>query len=193
MRCGSAVVVLTGVLATLAIQSAASGPFVLFPKASPLASPDGRFVVSTAPREASPSQFAGTFDTLWLTEVGTGRTRRLCDYFGVAAVAWSGNDFLLVTQYVGKKASRALVIAIAHPEDSVLLDSATLSRLVPLNLQTTLRQNDHIFIEAARVQGYVLQFRVWGYGQHDPGGFRWQCEYSFSEATVQCADERHAN
>jgi hypothetical protein len=176
------VLVLGGVLATLVIQSAASGPFVLFPKAGQLTSPDGRFVVSTAHRQESASEFAGTFDSLWLTEVGNGRTRKLCDYLGVAAVAWSGNDFLLVTQYVGKKASRALVISIAHPEDSVLLDSATLSRLIPLNLQATLRRNDHVFVEAERVEAGALHFRVWGYGQHDTRGFRWQCEYLFSES-----------
>ena len=193
MRCRSAVLVLTGVLATLAIQSAASGPFVLFPKAGQLTSPDGRYVVSTAPRQASASEFAGIFDTLWLTEVDTGRRRKLCDYFGVAAVAWSGNDFLLVTQYVGKKASRALVISLAHPEDSVLLDSVALSRLVPPNLQVTLRQNDHVFVEAARVEGEALHFRVWGYGQHDTGGFRWQCQYGFRESKVECTDDHNAN
>ena len=190
MRCGSAVLAVAGLLATLVPQSVASGPFALFPKAGQLTSPDGRFVVSTAQRQASASEFAGTFDSLWLTEVATGRRRKLCDYFGVAAVAWSGNDFLLVTQYVGKRASRVLVISIARADDSVMLDSATLGRLVPLSLQTTLRQNNHVFVEASSLESGTLHLRVWGYGPNNLKGFRWRCEYALSEGTLSCADEQ---
>lgn len=190
MRYGSAVLVVVGLLAILAPQGVAGGPFVLFPKAGQLASPDGRFVVSTAQRQASASEFAGTFDSLWLTEIASGRTRKLCDYLGVAAVAWSGNDFLLVTQYVGKRASRALVISIARPDDSVMLDSATLGRMVPLPLQTTLRQNNHVFVEAVRLESETLHLRVWGYGPNNPRGFRWRCEYALSEGALSCADEQ---
>jgi len=190
MRCGSAVLAVAGLLATLVPQSVASGPFVLFPKAEHLRSPDGRFVVSTAQRQASASEFAGTFDSLWLTEVASGRMRKLCDYFGVAAVAWSGNDFLLVTQYVGKRASRVLVISIARPDDSVMLDSATLGRLVPLPLQTTLRQNNHVFVEAGSLDSGTLHLTVWGYGPNNPKGFRWRCEYTLSEGALSCADEQ---
>ena len=192
MRCGSAVLAVAGLLATLVPQSLASGPFVLFPKAGQLASPDGRFVVSTAQRQASASEFAGTFDSLWLTEVTSGRTRKLCDYFGVAAVAWSGNNFLLVTQYVGKRASRVLVLSIARPDDSVMLDSATLGRMVPLPLQTTLRQNNHVFVEAGSLESGTLHLTVWGYGPNNPKGFRWRCEYGLSEGELSCADEQGA-
>jgi len=192
MRCGSAVLAVAGLLATLVPQSVASGPFVLFPKAEHLRSPDGRFVVSTAQRQASASEFAGTFDSLWLTEVASGRMRKLCDYFGVAAVAWSGNDFLLVTQYVGKRASRVLVISIARPDDSVMLDSATLGRMVPLPLQTTLRQNNHVFVEAGSLESGTLYLTVWGYGSNNPKGFRWRCEYVLSEGALSCAAERGA-
>jgi hypothetical protein len=192
MRCGSAVLAVAGLLATLVPQSAASGPFVLFPKAGQLASPDGRLVVSTAQRQASASEFAGTFDSLWLTEIASGRTRKLCDYFGVAAVAWSGNNFLLVTQYVGKRASRVLVLSIARPDDSVMLDSATLGRMVPLPLQTTLRQNNHVFVEAGSLESGTLHLTVWGYGPNNPKGFRWRCEYGLSEGELSCADEQGA-
>lgn len=190
MRCGSAVLAVAGLLATLVPQNVASGPFVLFPKAEHLRSPDGRFVVSTAQRQASASEFAGTFDSLWLTEVASGRMRKLCDYFGVAAVAWSGNDFLLVTQYVGKRASRVLVISIARPDDSVMLDSATLGPMVPPPLQTTLRQNNHVFVEAGTLESGTLHLTVWGYGPNNPKGFRWRCEYTLSEGALSCADEQ---
>lgn len=181
--------VLGGLLALVAAYSFASGPFVLFPKAERLGSPDGRFVVSTSERQASPSEFAGTFDSLWLTEVATGRTRKLCDYFGVAAVAWSGNDFLVVTEYLGKKTSRALILSVGRPEDSVTLDSAALMLLIPVALQATLRQNDHVFVEATSVESGVAHFEVWGYGPDEARGFRWRCQYNLHEGTVSCIDE----
>lgn len=188
MRCGSAVLAVAGVLAVFVMQSFASGPFVLFPKAERLASPDGRFVVSTSGRQALASEFAGTFNSLWLTEVSTGRSWKLCDYFGVAAVAWSGNDFLLVTQYLGKKASRALILPVARPQDSVMLDSSTLSQLVSLPLQAMLRQNDHVFVEASSLESGTAHLRVWGYGAHN-SGFRWYCQYNLNEGALSCADE----
>src|SRR5580765_6588765 len=104
--------------AVLPVQTFAA-PIVVFPKAGRLLSPDGRFEVRDADREGSSLEFVGTFHSLWLTEVATGRSRKLCDYVGIAAVAWSSNDFLVITQYVSKKTSRALVFA-ASSEESVL-------------------------------------------------------------------------
>lgn len=53
----------------------------------------------------SASDFVGTFHSLWLYELATGRSRKLCDYLGVASAAWSSDDVLLVTQYAGKRTS----------------------------------------------------------------------------------------
>jgi hypothetical protein len=84
------------------IVSAYAAPFVLFPKAGQLVSPDGRFVVRNREREGSDKDFIGTSHSLWIVEAASGRSRKLCDYLGVAAVAWSNNDFLVVTEYVAK-------------------------------------------------------------------------------------------
>src|ERR1700687_4045306 len=95
-------------LVSLVSAEVFASQFVVFPKASELVSPDGRFAVRSVDSQGSASDIVGTFRTLWLFELATGRSRKLCDYLGVASVAWSSNDWLLVTQYVGRGASRAL-------------------------------------------------------------------------------------
>jgi len=141
-------------------------------------------------RGGAPNEFVGTSLSLWLVEKATGRARKLCDYIEVAAVAWSNNDFLVVTEYVGKKTSRALVFSAADAIDPVVLDKRTLLRLIPVDLRDTLRENDHVFVEASRVAEQTLHLRVWGYGRHDASGFQWHCEYAFREGTVSCWDDR---
>ena len=178
------------VMVAIAIVQAHANQFVVFPKAGELVSPDGRYLVRNEEHGGVGSDFVGTFRSLWLIEVATGRTRKLCDYLGVAAVAWSNNDFLVITQYLNKKTSRALVLSAAGPEESVMLDKPTLIRLVPADLRATLRDNDHVFVEGSRVEGETLHLRVWGYGQHDANGFRWRCEYSLREGGVSCAEQR---
>jgi hypothetical protein len=163
---------------------------VLFPKAKELPSPGGRFVVRNVERKTASNEFVGTSLSLWLVEKATGRARKLCDYIGVAAVAWSSDDHLVVTEYVGKKTSRALVFSTSDAIDSIVLDKRTLLRLVPAELRETLRQNDHVFVEASRMADQTLHLRVWGYGQHDPSGFHWQCEYAFREGAVSCSEDR---
>jgi hypothetical protein len=165
-----------------------AGQFVVFPKGGDLVSPDGRYVVRNAEREASQVDLDGTFHALWLVDQAAGRSRKLCDYVGVAAVAWSGNDFLVVTEYVGKKTSRARVFPAANPEDAVILDKATLTRLVPVDLRPALRGNDHVFVEASRVEAGKLYLRVWGYGEHDAHGFQWTCEYGLAEGSIICVE-----
>ncbi len=164
-----------------------AGPFAMFPNAGRLVSPDGHFEVRDVDRGGSAGEFVGAFHSLWMTEVATGRSRKLCDYIGLAAVAWSDNDFLVLTQYVGKKTSRALVFSATGADEPVLLDASTLIQLVSVELRPTLRENDHAFVEASSVHGQNFYFRVWGYGKHDPNGFRWNCQYSLSEGSVSCA------
>ena len=182
------VVGVAAVAAVLCVEALAS-QFVVFPQAGELVSPDGRFVVRNAEHERAPSEFVGTFRSLWLIESATGRSRRLCDYLGVAAVAWASNDLLVVTQYVTKKTSRALVFSATGRQDPIMLDKATLTLLVPAELRPALRENDHVFVEASRVEGDTLHLRVWGYGQHDAKGFRWRCAYALREAVASCAQE----
>ena len=177
------------VMIAIVIVQADANPFVVFPKAAELVSPDGRFVVRNEESRDAGSDFVGTFRSLRLIEVATGRSRKLCDYIGVAAVAWSNNDFLVITQYLNKKTSRALVFSAAGAEDPVMLDMPTLIRLVPAELRATLRENDHVFVEGSRVEGETLHLRVWGYGQHDPNGFRWRCEYALRGGGISCSQQ----
>jgi hypothetical protein len=182
-RIASILVLLALTLATRAWAA----PFVVFPDAGRLVSPDGRFEVRDAGREAAASEFVGTFHALWLVDVASGRSRKLCDYLGVAAVAWSGNDFVVITQYVGKKSSRALVFATNGADQPVMLDSASLIQMLPIESRAPLRENDHVFIEALRLDHGTFYFHVWGYGKHDWNGFQMNCEYGLSDGNVTCA------
>ena len=179
----------TVLVAILCVETLAA-PFVVFPKAGELKSPDGRFVVRNREREGSESEFVGAFRSLWLVESATGRSRKLCDYVGLAAVAWSSDDFLVVTQYLTRRTSRALVFSTTSPEDPVVLDKPTLIHLLPVEFRPALRENDHVFVEASRVEGDTLHLRVWGYGQHDANGFRWRCQYPLPTGVVSCYEER---
>jgi hypothetical protein len=181
-------------LAVFAIRpSAFPSQFVVFPKATALQSPDGRYEVRNDAAHHSPTDFTGKFNNLWLVEVATGRSLKLYDYLGVAAVAWSGNEFLAVTDYVGKRTSRALVFPLAHLEDPVVLDEQALVHMVPADLRPMLRENDHDFLEASRIEGGKLYVRVWGYGLHDAKGFRWHCEYALENGNTHCTEDRIAH
>ena len=163
-----------------------AAPFTLFPKAGRLRSPDGRYEVRDVDQRAPGSEFAGVFHSLLLIENETGKSRTLCDYVGVAAVAWSEKDFLVITQYLSKKTSRALVFNAASAQGPILLDVPTLVQMVPVELRPSLRGNDHLFVEASRLDEETFYFRVWGYGRNDPNGFRWNCRYSLSNGGVSC-------
>jgi hypothetical protein len=171
-------------IATL-IVSASAVPFVLFPKAGKLPSPDGRFEVRNANRNGSDKDFIGTSHSLWLVESATGRARKLCNYLGVAAVTWSGNNFVVVTEYVGKKTSRAWVFPI-DTREALVFDQPSLIQMVPVELRTTLRENDHVFIEASSVEAETIHLRVWGYGSRDARGFHWSCTYEMRKAAISC-------
>jgi hypothetical protein len=168
-----------------------AAPFVLFPAAGQLVSPDQRYVVRDAGREAAATEFVGTFHSLWLTDQSTGRSRKLCDYLGVSAVAWADDDFLLITQYSGKKSARALLVS-APSGDSLMLDAPTLAALVPNDFQAALRDNGHVFVEASRLDHGTFYLRVWGYGHHDPNGFSLSCSYTLREGKVSCSGASHS-
>jgi hypothetical protein len=105
---------------------------------------------------------------------------------GVAAVAWSEKDSLIVTQYLSKKTSRALIFATTSTQEPVVLDVPSLIQMVPAELRPALRENDHAFVEASRLEREIFYFQVWGYGQHDRNGFHWNCEYGLEDGKVSC-------
>lgn len=43
------------------------------------------------------SEYVGTFHSLFLGKTASSLSRKLCDYVGVAAVAWAKNDSIIVT------------------------------------------------------------------------------------------------
>jgi hypothetical protein len=168
------------------VSTAQAAPFVVFPNAGQFPSPDGRFVVRSTDRTAPLAEFVGNFHSLFLEETAGGHSRKLCDYVGVAAVGWANSDFIIVTEYLSKRTSRALVFAAEGSNDPVVIDTPLVTSLVPDNLRPPLRENDHVFVEAVRVEDHTLTLRVWGYGKHDAKGFRWRCEYSLLEGGISC-------
>jgi hypothetical protein len=188
MRRGPFLLILAVVGVMLGVRALAA-PFVVFPQAGALASPDGRFVVRNEDRIAPASDFNGNFHSLKLFDSATGRSRKLCDYLGVVAVAWAKNNLLVVNEYVARKTSRAWVFSASAPEDVVMLDKSTLTRMAPPELRAALRENDHVFVEASGIEGDTLHLSVWGYGRHDVNGFRWRCAYTMLEGTVSCAEQ----
>jgi len=170
----------------MAVPAVAVGPFVVFPQAGELISPNRQFTIRNVDAADAGSEFVGTFHSLWLTDLSTNRSRKLCDYVGVAAVAWSRSDQILVTQYLSKKTSRVLVFPVAATQEPLVLDQPVVTQLLPVELRDTLRQNDHIFIEASRVDDTVLYLTIWGYGQHNRNGFHWPCQYVLREGSLTC-------
>ena len=189
MRLWRTILALTVLTAGFSVGTLSASQFVLFPKASELISPNGHYAVRNVDAAGSASDFVGTFHSLWLFELPTGRFRKLCDYVGVASVAWSNNDFLIVTRY-SKKTSQAMVFSATGSADPVMLDKPTLTYLVPVELRPPLRGNDHVFVESSRVEDDTLFLTVWGYGPHDPNGFRYRCEYSLADGSITCTVER---
>jgi hypothetical protein len=171
-----------------AVTSGQAVPFVVFPKAEQLASADGRFVVRNTDREAPLTELVGTFHFLFLEDTASGYSRKLCDYVGVAAVAWTDKNSIIVTQYVGKRTSRALIFAADNTDDPVVIDQPLLTHLISYDLLPHLQGNDHVFVEATKVDGETLTLRVWGYGQHDAHGFRLNCEYNLQEGSATCRE-----
>jgi hypothetical protein len=191
MRPWQITLAIAGLVALLTIGSVAThaSPFVVFPKATELVSPDARFAVRSVDAAGAASDFVGTFHSLWLFELATGRSRKLCDYLGVASAAWSSNDYLIVTQYVGKRTSRTLVFSAVNAQEPIMLDKTALIQLVATELRPALRENDHVFVEGSRVEQDTLHLSVWGYGSHDPNGFHLRCEYSLREGSISCIED----
>src|SRR5450631_3642212 len=143
---------IAGLVALLTIGSVAThaSPFVVFPEATELVSPDARFAVRSVDAAGAASDFVGTFHSLWLFELATGRSRKLCDYLGVASAAWSSNDYLIVTQYVGKRTSRTLVFSAVNAQEPIMLDKTALIQLVATELRPAARKRSRLRRRLAR-------------------------------------------
>jgi hypothetical protein len=79
------------------------------------------------------------------------------------------------------RSSRALVFAIDSRLDpftveQVTLEKVQLARLLSSEQNVYLIENEHVFVEVTWLEGDALILRVWGYGAHDPKGFRFSCQ-----------------
>ncbi len=163
--------------------------FAVFPDRKELRSPDGRYLIRSVEHSGPTHEFSGVFRTLVLQEVATGVTRGLFNYLGRVGVAWSGSNFVIVTEYVSKKTSRALVFRLDRPDEYQVIDKPNLALQLHDERRAQLERNDHVYVEVSRIDGIVLTLRVWGYGAHDPQGFRFQCAYDLNVGAASCREK----
>lgn len=162
--------------------------FVTFPDRKELRSPDGRFVIRSVEHRAGAREFSGVFRSLVLEDTATSARRGLYNYVGRIAIAWSGSEYLIATDYVGKRTSRALVFRMKFLDEYTVIDKTYLANRVTEDLRAQLELNDHVFVEAFGVEKRDLMLRVWGYGAHNPNGFRVQCTYDLINGNTSCRE-----
>jgi hypothetical protein len=176
------------ILVVFACSLAQSEQFAVFPERKELRSPNGKFVIRSVDHVSQAHELSGLFRALILQNTADGSTRELYHYVSRVGVAWSGNNFIIVTDYVNKKTARALVFRIDRPDEYLVLDKTNLAARIPDERRIQLERNDHAFLEVSRMEGSMLTLRVWGYGAHDPQGFRFQCAYELDQGTTTCRD-----
>src|SRR5579864_4768732 len=162
--------------------------FVVFPERRELYSPDGRFVLRSIEHAGAAGEFSGIFRSLVLEEVATGATQTIYNYVGRVGAAWSGNDFVIVNDYAGKKTARALLFRLDRRNEYLIIDKPYLTAQLHERRREQLEGNDHVYLEVSRIEGSALLLRVWGYGKLDPQGFRFWCTYDLNEGTVSCRE-----
>lgn len=176
------------ILVVFACSVALAEQFAVFPDRKELRSPDGKFVIRSVDYVPQQHEFSGLFRSLILENTANRSARELYHYVGRVGVAWSGNNFIIVTDYVSKKTARALVFRIDRPDEYLVLDKPSLATRLPDEYRAQLERNDHVFLEVSRIEGGQLILRVWGYGAHDPQGFRFQCVHELNQGTTTCRD-----
>lgn len=163
--------------------------FATFPNQKELASTDHRYVLRSVDPAKEASDFTGTFHSLVLEDRNMGQSRKLFDYVHKIAVAWSDKR-VIATDYHGRRGSRALVFSVDPNSDGFIVDRNDLADRVP-TIQPLLSYNDHVFIEAVRVEGSLFTMRVWGYGTRDRNGFRYLCTLNLDRGTASCEEQSH--
>src|SRR5215831_16810073 len=129
-----------------------------FPERKELPSPDGQYLIRNVDWNPPMQQFSGMFHSLLLEERATGRSQKLCDYVRRVAVAWSGGDRIIVTDYLNPRTSRTLVFAVDDNIQPVVIDKVDLQALIPAAQGLHLSRYDHVFIEASSTEGSALFF-----------------------------------
>ena len=163
--------------------------FAVFPDRKELRSPNGKFVIRSVEHVAARGEFSGIIRWLILEEPATGKSHHLYNYLSRVGVAWSGDNFVIVTDYVSKKTARAMVFDMNHPGEFLVIDKPHLTAQLHEQRREQLEGNDHVYLEVSRLEGSALLLRVWGYGKLDPQGFRFWCAYDLKEGTVSCREK----
>lgn len=176
--------------AGIALSMALGETFATFPNQKELASADHRYVLRSMDPVKEAADFTGTFHSLVVEDRVTGQSRKLFDYVQKIAVAWSDKR-VVATDYHGRRGSRALVFSVDPNSEGYMVDRNDLAERVP-EIQPQLHYNDHVFIEAVRVEGSLFEMRVWGYGTRDRNGFRYRCTLNLDRGNASCQEQPRA-
>jgi hypothetical protein len=164
------------------------GQFATFPERKELPSADGQYVIRNVDWNRPAQQFSGMFHSLLLEGRATGKSQKLCDYVLRVAVAWSGGNRIIVTDYLNPRTSRTLVFAVDDKIPQIVIDKVNLQAIIPAAQGLHLDRNDHVFIEVSSIEGSALLFRVRGHGAQDVNGFRMRCTYDLTGYTASCEE-----
>jgi hypothetical protein len=124
--------------------SSSAGPFVLFPKAVELRSPDGRFVVRNVEREGPATEFVGVCQSLWLVEVAANLPANSVTIWawrrlpGRTTISWSLQSTL------PRATSRALVFPVSGTCEVVVFDKPTLLCVLPAETRGTMEERPRV-------------------------------------------------
>jgi hypothetical protein len=163
------------------------GKFITFPDAAnELPSPHGQFVVRSVSYGAAPGAFSGKFHALVLEERRTRSSRKLYDYLGKIAVSWVTDSAIIVNEYYTSRGARALMFTTDEAASPIVIDRSWMVKLLDPILSTHLIRNDHVYVEAFKLEGDTLGLRVWGYGAQDTKGFSFSCDYNLDRNTISC-------
>jgi hypothetical protein len=165
------------------------GKFTIFPGASnELPSPNSQFLVRSVSYGAAPGDFSGKFHALVLEEQRTGKSHKLYDYLGKVAVSWVADNVIVVNEYYTARGARVLVFVTDETIPPVVIDRTRLVKLLDPISSRHLIGNDHVYIEAFKLEGDTLALRLWGYGTQDAKGFDLSCDYNLDSYTASCRE-----
>jgi hypothetical protein len=154
-----------------------------------VASPDGKFLVRDFKDTADSSGFVRNQRSLVLEERASGQSWKLCDHMGQISVAWASENLLVVNDFFTARGARTLVFQADGKATHVLINANTLATLIPDEIATHLTANDHVFVQAYKLDGKLLGLRAWGFGALDPKGFKLVCDYNLDSGTAVCRSE----
>jgi hypothetical protein len=136
-----------------------------FPGPGRCVSPDGRYsIVWKAPTSATEAH------RLLLKNEASGTSSQLCSFNRHVSVLWAPDSgHFAITDWVGSDGSVVVIMRAADPETRVVVDTERVQKATSISVTG----DHHTYVEAVRwLSSHELLFRVHGYGEEHPNGFK---------------------